>query len=271
MAPLISGLLLIRWTWPAIFWLLSALSPIALLAVVLFLPETCRNIVGNGSLSPPRLGTAVLPCLKPPTNTRAHGLPKSERHFPNPIKVFLLLKHRGSLVAVCCFGVAYSVYSCLQASLSSVFVEIYGVSGVTAGLIYIPFGVACMISAVLAGRLLDRDYTVTAREEGKSVDRVRGDDLSSFPVEKARLRNSKFSIVLLCALIISYGWALHAKTVNHSSPGVSWGLSKLTSLAYGSPPRTPVLHWFPLPICIYSTCVASSPVVEPAGFQSLRL
>lgn len=221
MAPLISGLLLIRWTWPAIFWLLSVLSPIALLAVVLWLPETCRNIVGNGGYRPPRLGTAILPHLKPPHSTHARRLPKSDRRFPNPITVFLLLRHRGSLVVVCCFGIAYSIYSCLQASLSSVFVDIYGVSGLAAGLIYLPFGVACMLSAVLAGRLLDRDYAATAREEGMSVDRVRGDDLTSFPVEKARLRNSKFSVILCSALIIGYGWALHARTVNRPSLGVS--------------------------------------------------
>ena len=175
--------------------------------------------MGNGSHPLPTLHTAILPHLKTPTDTQAARLPKYNRRFPNPITVLLLLRHRGSLITVCCFGIAYSVYSCLQASLSSVFVEIYGVSGLAAGLIYLPFGAACIISAWLAGRLLDRDYAVTAREEGVSIDRVRGDDLASFPVERARLRNSKFSIALCSALIVGYGWALQTKTVNRPSLG----------------------------------------------------
>lgn len=43
------------------------------------------------------------------------------------------------------------VHSCLQASLSTIFVDIYHVSGLVAGLVYIPFGVACMVASFLAG------------------------------------------------------------------------------------------------------------------------
>ena len=227
MAPLLSGLLLIRWTWPAIFWLLAVLSPVALLGVILFLPETCRSVVGNGSYRPPKLSIPVLPYLKPRVGTYACHLEKPSRRFPNPIKVFLLLKHRGSLVTVCCFGIAYSVYSCLQASLSSIFVDIYDISGLAAGLIYIPFGVATMAGAFLAGRLLDRDYAATARKESVSIDRVHGDNLISFPVEKARLRNSKYSIILSAALTIVYGWILQIRGVGQPLLSVH-GILKLT-------------------------------------------
>lgn len=45
------------------------------------------------------------------------------------------------------------------------------------------------------------------------IDRLRGDDHSTFPIEHARLRTSKFAIVLCAPLIAVYGWVLQLKTV----------------------------------------------------------
>lgn len=36
--------------------------------------------------------------------------------------------------------------------------------------------------------ITDRDYRVTAKSHGLSIDRVRGDDILGFPIERARLR-----------------------------------------------------------------------------------
>lgn len=47
--------------------------------------------------------------------------------------------------------------STLQASLSTLFLDIYGLSSLASGLIYIPFGVACAVSALATGQLLDRN------------------------------------------------------------------------------------------------------------------
>jgi MFS family permease len=49
--PLISGLFLLQWAWPSIFWFLAIASALTLAVIVVFLPETCRSIVGNGSKS----------------------------------------------------------------------------------------------------------------------------------------------------------------------------------------------------------------------------
>jgi MFS family permease len=47
--PVVSGLLMSRWGWRSIFWFLAAISPCCLLAIILFLPETSRHVVGDGS------------------------------------------------------------------------------------------------------------------------------------------------------------------------------------------------------------------------------
>ncbi len=64
-APLISGLLLIEWTWLSIFWFLSKASPLVVLIMFLFLPETCRGLVGNGSRRTSCVNTPLIPVLRP--------------------------------------------------------------------------------------------------------------------------------------------------------------------------------------------------------------
>ena len=151
---MISGLLLIKWTWPSIFWFLSIASPLVFLVMFLFLPETSRRLVGNGSRHASRVNTPLIPILRPEQSSllidqqeKNKDVPK----LPNPLSVLLLLKDRATLAVVLCYGIYYTVHSCLQASTSTLFVTLYHLSGLRAGLIYIPFGVACSLSSIIAG------------------------------------------------------------------------------------------------------------------------
>ncbi|KAK8090225.1 major facilitator superfamily transporter [Apiospora hydei] len=225
--PVISGLLLLRWDWRAIFWFLSIVSPCCLLSMALFLPETSRVIVGNGSIRPKgMMHRALIPVLAPPpsnilpSNDEEEQCPlpeakpkKSTSVFPNPLACLLLLRHRRTAIVVGCFGVHYTIYSCLQASLSTLFTEIYHISGLVSGLTYLPFGVACAVAAFGTGKMLDWDYRHTAAKEGMPIDIKRGDDdMTQFPIEHARLRSVKFSVALCSFFIVGYGWSLQQGT-----------------------------------------------------------
>ncbi|KAB5562817.1 major facilitator superfamily domain-containing protein [Coniochaeta sp. 2T2.1] len=217
--PVISGLLLHRWGWRAIFWFLSAISPCCLLAIVFFLPETSRRIVEDGSV--PHGGLVLLsrplmPFLTPParrhgSNTQYPGggtKPARSCRIPNPLTALILLKEPGTAIVIGSAGIWYTIYSCLQASLSSLFTEIYQVSGLVSGLSYLPFGIACAISAYGSGRVLDIDYRHTAARYGISVEKRKDHNLSSFPIEEARLRSIKYSLAICCILTVGYGWSL---------------------------------------------------------------
>lgn len=108
------------------------------------------------------------------------------------------------------YGVGYATYFCLQASLSSLFLDAYEISGLASGLIYIPFGVACAVSAFATGKPLDRNYRKTAAELGVPVTRNKSDNLSTFPIEKERLRKVVPLVFLSACLMIAYGWQLEA-------------------------------------------------------------
>jgi MFS family permease len=153
--PVISGLLLHRWGWRAIFWFLSAISPCCLLAIVLFLPETSRRIVHDGSVLPSGLNRPLLPFLIPPSpkdSSPLHPVARTRScQIPNPLTTLVLLREPGTAIMIACAGIWYTIYSCLQASLSSLFTDVYQVSGLISGLSYLPFGIACAISSFGTG------------------------------------------------------------------------------------------------------------------------
>lgn len=101
-------------------------------------------------------------------------------------------------------GTLYTTYSCIQASLSLLFIEIYHFSVVQAGSIYLPCGVGLFWLLISPARC-STDYKLTAKLLNIVIDELRGDDLSKFPIEKARLRNVWFFVILCAICIAGYG------------------------------------------------------------------
>lgn len=156
----------------------------------------------------------------------------------NPLTSIKLLRSPGTALVVAVYGVGYATYSCLQASLSSLFLDIYEIdSGLTSGLIYVPFGVACALSAFATGRLLDRNFRKTAAELGLPAARNKADNLSTFPIEEARLRTVVPLVSISACLIIAYGWQLQARVVM-AGPLVTQFFIGLTLRTYHSFPFT---------------------------------
>lgn len=214
--PLISGLLLLRWSWRSIFWFLSVATPCCLIPMVLVFPETARNIVGDGSRRAHSINKPVSSFLVSRAAADAvqpAGLRGSQvkKVTVNPIASLRLIRSPATALVLVTYGVGYATYSCLQASLSTLFLDIYKISGLASGLIYIPFGVACALSAFTTGKLLDRNYQKTAAEAGVSISRNKADDMAEFPIEKARLRVITWSVAMSACLIVSYGWQLQER------------------------------------------------------------
>ncbi|OAQ98412.1 hypothetical protein LLEC1_06232 [Akanthomyces lecanii] len=239
-APLISGLLLIRWSWPATFWFLAIASGTILLAIIFCFPETCRNVAGDGTRPTRWQHKVIIPWLKPP---KSRQLAKSSttdmdadkavaRKLITPLDLLKIFKNRSTMISIVCYGIFYAMYSCLQASLSTIFVDQYGVSGLTTGVLYLPFGVATIFASVLtgalmstclghlsfemltcAGMLMDREYATVAKRLGLDPDKRRQHDLTDFPIERVRLSLSKYAVVVCVPCIVGYGWALQHHAV----------------------------------------------------------
>ena len=118
-----------------------------------------------------------IPILCPPNKRPLYvvqsdaGLPHNSKQESGPFSALALLRNRGTALAVFCYGVYYTIYSCLQASLSTIFVDIYGVTGLVAGLSYIPFGVACVLASNLTG-ILYQNFYATPRSQTATLELV---------------------------------------------------------------------------------------------------
>lgn len=62
---------------------------------------------------------------------------------------------------------------------------------------------------------MDRDYRAVAKMYDFPVDRVKGDDLSKFRIERARLRSSWYFLGITIVCVAGYGWALSYQVVRN--------------------------------------------------------
>lgn len=203
------------WTW--IFWFLCIASGICLATMALLLPETCRNIVGNGSIPAPSYLQIPIPTIMRHTgNAEAHSpttITTNKWRIPNPFKSILILLRRDNTVVISACAVLYVVYPCINVSLATLFVPIYHLNQWEAGLIYLSFGVGGVVSAFISGRMLDRAWRDARIARRLSIDKAIGDDLDVFPVERARLSVIWLPMGLTTVLVVGFGWVLHFRKV----------------------------------------------------------
>lgn len=131
--------------------------------------------------------------------------------FPNPLKCLVLLARKDTALIVTINGIYYSTYCCVQASLAQLFIEIYHFKEIQAGLIYLPFGCGCALASFISGKIMDRDYRTTAKFYHFPIDRVKGDDLTKFHIERARFRSSGYLLASTVMCVTGYGWTLASK------------------------------------------------------------
>uniref|UniRef100_L2GFB1 Chloramphenicol resistance protein n=1 Tax=Colletotrichum fructicola (strain Nara gc5) TaxID=1213859 RepID=L2GFB1_COLFN len=154
--PVLGGVLTQYFGWASIFWFCVALIGAWLVPFALFIPETCRNVVGNG--------------------------------FPNPLRAVKIIFEKEMALILVYNSLLYVAFIDVAATLGTLFREIYHFNDLQLGLCYLPYGAGCCIASLGQGYVLDWNYRRIARKIGFTIDRRRGDDLSKFPIEKARLQ-----------------------------------------------------------------------------------
>lgn len=217
LGPLLGGVLAFRAGW--VFWFLTITSAAVLLAMVLILPETARTVVGNGSIPPPLWSRPWLPAVMRPWNgmtPQTTSLIFRRKTVPNPLRSLEILCRLDTAVSILAGSIIYMVYCSSHASLSTVFSANYSLNQLQTGLVYLPFGLSSLVSTVFSGKLIDYDYKTVARHHNLPRDRIGGDDLRTFPIEEARLRNIFVPTLLACGSMVGYGWASQEQAVRCS-------------------------------------------------------
>lgn len=143
--PTIGGLLAKYLGWRSIFWFLTIISGVYLVIYVLFMPETARKVVGDGSivprnwwsLSPLQYWKARRKQVDEKTKMeREVPDKKSKFQFPNPLTSLAILREKDALIIILFASLAMVGIISLLASISPLFQEIYGFDSLQIGLCY---------------------------------------------------------------------------------------------------------------------------------------
>ncbi|KAI4276223.1 MAG: hypothetical protein LQ337_002622 [Flavoplaca oasis] len=219
-----------------VFWCLVIYGGSVLVVVGFGLPETARNVVGNGERKAPWWGRTWWSLVMLWRRNRRPSWDGSEGHLdeektaqserskeqssrmkqsfkmPNPWTAIRIIFWKDTALVLWMAGSPYAIWYCVQASIPPIYKDVYGFNDFQVGLAYLPGGFGTVIGGYANGKLMDWNYKVTARQIGHTVDKVFGDDLNHFPIEKARARGSWYMLgVYLCALG-GYGWAINFYT-----------------------------------------------------------
>lgn len=130
---------------------------------------------------------------------------------PNPFKCLRMIFHKNTALVLSSNAIFYMKYSCVQASLSPLLMKIYGLNTLQAGLTYLAFGIASAVASYGAGEFTDYDYRKTASAYGFLINKISGDKLMEFPIEKARLRSIWYYIFISSSSTLGYGWAVQRR------------------------------------------------------------
>ncbi|RFN43372.1 hypothetical protein FIE12Z_12402 [Fusarium flagelliforme] len=212
LGPLLGGILSQFLGWPAIFWFCAIFSASWMVPFILSAPETCRNVVGNGSIAPQKWNRTLLDLYNNRGQVTDQTVPKRKLKFPNPLKTLYIVFEKEMAIILCINAIIYIAFILTAATLSTLFKEIYGYNDLQVGLCYLPYGFGCAIAVVVQGRVLDWNYRRIAKKIGFTIDRKRGNDLATFPIETARIQAIYPILLAGIVTLIGYGWALQVET-----------------------------------------------------------
>lgn len=231
--PVLGGVISQYTDWHFIFWLLAALSIVVFIPLAILLPETCRSIVGDGSVAAPVSNQSVLQFFrgrqerrKAAENSQSSDeesqkdvLPPSslergqgQNRSLNPLASLTIMLDMETALLVCCNSFAFACFIAVTTSIPSQFHRLYQVNEMQTSLIYIPLSLGTLISAASTGQLVNWNFNRYALKYGYPLTRNRQHDLDGFPVEKARLEIAWPLMLVAAVNLVLYGWIMHLNT-----------------------------------------------------------
>ncbi|KIN05268.1 hypothetical protein OIDMADRAFT_39592 [Oidiodendron maius Zn] len=213
LGPLIGGLLIHFQGWRAVFWFLDIYGGVMLLTFALIIPETCRNIVGNGSVPPQRWNISLISYLHRRKQRKA-GLPEltttiSRKFRPSIISSLYIIFSKEAFLLMFLGGLLYAGFYILLTSLPSQLVSTFHYNSIQVGLCYIPMGAGALVACQVVGRLIDWNFRRHAKNLNVEVRKDHQVNIDEFTVERARLEIGLPLVYLGCVCIIPYGWIMN--------------------------------------------------------------
>ena len=240
LGPILGGIISQYAGWKWIFGFLAILAFVFFIPLLLFFPETGRNIVGDGTIPPPKWIRSFLNRINEKKRLKQGiTLDYAERdalaakrriRFPNPLATLVIAFEKEGACILFFAALTYAGFYAVISAMPSQLRNIYGYSDIVIGLMYLPLAGGSLVSAFTNGRIIDWSYMREAKRLGIVVKKSRQQDLSEFPIEKARLQIA-IPILFACTLFtVAYGWVLHFRT-NIAGPCIVLFFLGYTSIA----------------------------------------
>ena len=216
-----------------VFWVLVIVGGVLVVVVGGFLPETAKNVVGNGREGAKRWWiqpwcngiVRSVRRLKRGWTSKEKGsverdagrgrdadelssAGKKRFKFFDFLACLRIIFWKDSALILSIHGWFYLVDYSIQTAIPSIYQDVYSFNELLIGLSYLPRGAGIITGGYINGKMMNRKYRITAKEIGHTVDRIAGDDLDHFPIEKARSRDSWHLFGTLSAVLVGYGWAI---------------------------------------------------------------
>ncbi|KAF3407473.1 Quinidine resistance protein 2 [Talaromyces pinophilus] len=181
---------------------------------LLFIPETCRNIVGNGSIPPQSWNKPAIQYVKDKrkkneSRDAAKRETMSKKQRPNLLSSIPILFQKESFLILIYGAFVYSGYIMILTGLPRQLSSTYNYNSIQVGLCYIPIGVGPIIIRPIVGRVMDANFRRYTRKSGvATIDNNVQQDIDNLPIERIRLEISLAFVYISSIAILPYGWVM---------------------------------------------------------------
>ncbi|KAL6702478.1 hypothetical protein ACN47E_001633 [Coniothyrium glycines] len=219
--PTIGGLLAQFLGWRSIFWFLAIFSGVLLVLFVFLFPETCRKVVGNGSIPPTGINRSVLSCIqqrkvrkqKATDDENQTARPeKRKTAWPSPMSTMRIIWQKETGILLVYNGLFFTGMMVTVSAIPDLFRQAYGLNELEIGLCYIANGVGSLTSSLTMGHVVDWNFRRQAKAMGMTITKDKQQDLSNFPIERIRMQIVIPGHIIGVIGLVLFGWTVKFQT-----------------------------------------------------------